>query len=266
MAGEANNQHTFLYLGVFLGLVAITALIVHTFFRKWKCVGNTCDKVLGGDFDSLESCQQTCSGNKLNKYDCVTATDGKKSCVQNISGGGVYNDSKTCEASCTTGFMDKKVVINNLTPPYQRPVDTRLINHQTGYNPLLQPTNFIPHQTGYRPLVPTNFIPHQTGYRPLVPTNFIPPYIPGYNPTPIDTNLIHHYIPGYNPTPTPINTNLIHHYIPGYNPTPTPINTNLIHQYIPGKNEKPTDTNLIKQGNKPNVGSIKQVIKNSTVK
>jgi hypothetical protein len=231
-----STSTTFLYGLLFIAVAfTITYLIIQFVVKKWKCVGKTCEKVIGGDFDSLESCQQTCSSDKVNKYDCITATDGKQSCVQNTSGGGTYDDSKTCEASCGVSFPATPASINRLLPPYQRPrlVDTRFIPYQTGYVPNPISTNVINYQTGYNPLLlptNTNFIRHQTGYNP----NFIHHQM-GYNQPPISTNLITHQM-GYNPKP-------VHHQM-GYNPKP--VNNQLIKPPGPKPNPVPTP------GPKPN--------------
>ena len=48
-------------LAIFLAIGVTAYLIVEFKLKKWKCSEKGCEKVMGGDFASLEKCKQQCA-------------------------------------------------------------------------------------------------------------------------------------------------------------------------------------------------------------
>ena len=47
-------------LAILVVLGVITYLVIEFKVKKWKCKEGKCEKVIGGDYSSLEKCKQQC--------------------------------------------------------------------------------------------------------------------------------------------------------------------------------------------------------------
>ena len=56
-----------------LTVLSISLIIVGVLFwnrnksKKWSCVEGTCERIIGGDYESLQDCQQSCKIKKKEK-------------------------------------------------------------------------------------------------------------------------------------------------------------------------------------------------------
>lgn len=64
-----------------LTMVFISLIIVGVWYwnrnksKKWSCVEGTCERIIGGDYESLQDCQQSC---KIKKQEKNKEDDKKK--------------------------------------------------------------------------------------------------------------------------------------------------------------------------------------------
>lgn len=54
------NQRIVVSIVIILSMSLAIYLIIEYGVKKWKCVEGTCEKVIGGDFSSLEKCKSQC--------------------------------------------------------------------------------------------------------------------------------------------------------------------------------------------------------------
>lgn len=64
-------------ISILIALTVITYLVIEFKVKKWKCTEGKCEKVIGGDFSSLEKCRKMCQV-KQNYY-----TDSKRRLLKN---------------------------------------------------------------------------------------------------------------------------------------------------------------------------------------
>lgn len=65
-------------LAIFICIAIATYLIVEFKVKKWKCTEGKCERVIGGDFSSLDKCKNMC---KIKK-EKLTKTDKPKKKVR----------------------------------------------------------------------------------------------------------------------------------------------------------------------------------------
>jgi hypothetical protein len=62
-------QKTFITLAILLAIGITIYLIIEYGVKKWKCNEGHCEKVIGGDFSSLEKCRNSCAMKQSYKDD-----------------------------------------------------------------------------------------------------------------------------------------------------------------------------------------------------
>ena len=60
-------QWVILFILAIILIVGIIAFVIYQNKKKWKCTEKSCERVIGGDYDTREKCLQKCSEKKVVK-------------------------------------------------------------------------------------------------------------------------------------------------------------------------------------------------------